>query len=124
MVNPYQQYKENSILTASPGELTLMLYNGAIKFCNQAEEAIEKKDVEASHMYIVRTQDIIDELELTLDIKYPISQEMAKLYDFIRTLLVDANIKKDAAKVKEARELIKEFRDVWQEVIKGKNKVG
>ena len=120
MVNPYQQYKNNSTLTASPGELTLMLYNGAVKFCNQAEEAIEKKDIQASHIYIVRAQDIIDELELTLDVRYPISGEMAKLYDFIRTLLVDANIKKDVDKVKEARDLIREFRDVWQEVIKAK----
>lgn len=122
MVNPYQQYKQNSVMTAPPGELTLMLYNGAIKFCMQAEEAIEKKDIDASHKYLTKAQDIIFELKITLNMKYPLAKEMASLYDYINELLVEANMKKDVNKLNEAKELIKEFRDTWQEMLKTKGK--
>lgn len=122
MVNPYQQYKQNSVMTAPPGELTLMLYNGAIKFCMQAEEAIEKKDINASHKFLTKAQDIIFELKITLNMKYPIAKEMAALYEYIGELLVEANMKKDITKVTEAKELIKEFRDTWQEMLKTKGK--
>ncbi len=120
MKNPYQQYKQNSVLTAPPGELTLMLYNGALKFCSQAEEAIEKEDTQLSHMYLIKVQDIISELTITLDNKYPIAQEMSRLYDYINQLLVEANIKKDLKKLQEAKDLIREFRDTWQELLKTK----
>ena len=52
--NAYAQYQNNKVLAASPAELTLMLYNGAIKFCNIAEAAIEKKDVDKAHTNIVK----------------------------------------------------------------------
>ena len=122
MVNPYQQYKQNSVMTAPPGELTLMLYNGAIKFCIQAEEAIEKKDIDASHKYLTKAQDIILELKITLNMKYPIAKEMASLYDYVNELLVEANMKKDINKLNEAEELIREFRDTWQQMLKTKGK--
>ncbi|PHV71361.1 flagellar export chaperone FliS [Sporanaerobium hydrogeniformans] len=120
MRNPYQQYKQNSVLTAPAGELTLMLYNGALKFCTQAEEAIEKQDPKLSHIYLIKVQDIISELTITLDNKYPIAAEMKRLYDYINELLIEANMKKDVQKLREAKGLIKEFRDTWQEVIKAK----
>lgn len=122
MVNPYQQYKQNSVMTAPPGELTLMLYNGAIKFCMQAEEALAKEDIQTTHECLLKAQDIILELKITLDMKYPISKEMARLYDYINELLIAGNMKKDVNKVIEAKELIKEFRDTWQQVLKTKGK--
>ncbi len=121
MTNPYLQYQTNSVMTASPAELTFMLYNGAIKFCNQAIESIEKKQMEESHNYIVKAQNIIEELRLTLNTKYEIAVEMEQMYIFIYQLLIEANIEKNANKIQDAIGLIREFRDVWQEIMKSKN---
>lgn len=121
MANPYAQYQTNSVMTASPAEITLMLYNGAIKFCNQAIEAIQKgESKEVSHTYILKAQNIIGELRATLDEKYPIAAEMEVMYRFIYDLLVEANIEKSSQKLEDAAGLIRGFRDVWQEVIKSK----
>lgn len=118
ITNPYQQYQNNSVMTASPGELTLMLYNGAIKFCNLTLDAMEQKDVQKANQSNLRVQDIITELQATLDTKYEVGQEMDRLYTFIRQLLIEGNIQKNPQKVIDARELIREYRDTWQQVIK------
>lgn len=120
MNNPYKQYQTNSVMTATPEELTLMLYNGAIKFCNLGKEAIEKKDIQGSHMNIVKAQAIIQELKVTLDDKYPIAQEMKRLYEFIEQLLVQANLHKDIEELNDALALIRDFRDTWQEAMKAR----
>lgn len=114
----YQQYQNNAVMTASPMELTRMLYNGAIKFVNQGIESIEKKDFSNAHIYIMKAQRIIEELRATLDVKYEIGQQMDQLYVFIYELLVQGNIKKDVKVLNDANDLIREFRDMWQEVIK------
>lgn len=118
MTNPYAKYQTNSVMTASPAELTLMLYNGAIKFCNQALDAIGKDDSENTHTYIMRAQDIIAELRATLDHQYDIATEMQTLYTFIYQLLVEANVEKDSQKLQDATDLIREFREAWQEAMK------
>lgn len=117
-INPYQKYQENSIATASGPELTLMLYNGAIKFCNLAIDEIEKKDIPKAHESIIRVQDIILELRITLNKKYPIALEMERMYDYIYDLLIKANIEKSIDKLEEAKVLIKNYRDAWQEAMK------
>ena len=119
MNNPYTQYQNNSILTASPQKLTLMLYNGAIKFCNQSMEALEKKDMNKCHYYNLRAQDIIVELQATLDEKYEIAKDFDALYTFILELLVDGNIEKSKEKIEQAKELIIEFRDLWETLMTG-----
>ena len=116
--NNYQKYQQNSILTASPQELTLMLYNGAIKFCNLGIEMIQKRDMEKAHNNIIKAQNIMLELQVTLDDKYPIAKEIRPLYEYISRLLVEANVNKDEQKLLEAKELITQFRDLWKEVIK------
>ncbi|HHW68406.1 MAG: flagellar secretion chaperone FliS [Epulopiscium sp.] len=116
--NAYQIYKNNSILTASPQELTLMLYDGALKFCNQAIKAIEAGNKSEAHRCIVRTEDIIEEFQASLDKKYPISKELGALYDYIYRRLVEANIKKDKVILEEVYGLIKELRDTWKEAMK------
>ena len=115
--NPYQAYQNNSIMTASGPELTLMLYNGAIKFCNQAKEAIETKNMQKAHENIIKVENIIDELRGGLDKKYPIASDMDEMYIFINELLVKANFKKDDKLLEEAKYLIKEFKDAWQEAM-------
>lgn len=116
--NAYQKYQSNSVYTASKPELTLMLYNGAIKFCNLALEAIEKGAIEAAHTNILKAQKIIVELQATLDEKYEISKEMDKFYDFIKYQLIQANITKDPKRVTDALDIIRELRDVWQQAMK------
>lgn len=118
MNNPYQQYQQNAIFTASQGELTLMLYNGTIKFCNLAIEAIEQKNMTKAHENIIKAENIIEELRITLDKKYPIANEIDRLYEYIYSVLVEANIRKDIKRLEEAKHFIKEFRDTWQQAIK------
>ena len=76
----YAQYNTNKILTASPAELTLMLYEGAIKFCNIAEVAVEKKDIQKANDNIIRVERIIDYLRQTLDMKYPVAQDFENIF--------------------------------------------
>lgn len=117
-MNPYQTYQNNSIFTASPEELILMLYNGAIKFCNQAVEAIEQNNIPKSNEYILKAQKIISELRVTLDKKYPVAEDMDRMYEFIYHSLVQANISKDVEKLNTATQFIREFRDTWREAMK------
>lgn len=117
-MNPYQNYQNNAVMTASSGELTLMLYNGAIKFCNIAIEAMEQKNIPKANQASLRAQDIIGELQSTLDLKYEVGQDMDQLYAFINQLLVQGNMEKNKEKIEQAREFIREFRDMWQEVLK------
>jgi len=95
--NAYDQYKENSVYTASPEELTLMLYNGLVKFLMQAQMALNDKNIEKANKSIIRAQDIISEFRCTLDMKYDIAHQLDLLYDYMYRRLVDANIKKDGA---------------------------
>lgn len=113
--NAYNSYRNNSVLTSSPQELTLMLYNGAIKFCVQSKQAIEGEDVQEAHRLIMRAQDIILELQVTLDHKYPISEELNRLYDFILFQLREANVTKEVEHLDIAADFIREIRDTWVE---------
>lgn len=112
------QYKQNSVLTATPEELTLMLYEGAIKFMNIAKYSIENKDTGKAHTSLIRAQDIIMELNYSLDMNYDISHELRSLYEFVLSKLIDANIKKDATAVDEAIYVVNEMKDTWKEVMK------
>jgi flagellar protein FliS len=117
-VNAAALYKDNRILTATPAELTLMLYEGAIKFCNIALIAIEKGDIAKSNTNLKKAQRIITELRATLDFTYPVAKEFEIIYDYIYRRLIDANIKKDKEILEEALGYIREMRDTWKEVMK------
>lgn len=113
----FNAYKQNSVTTASPGELTLMLYNGCLKFLTKAKDAIEAKDVQEKNTNIQKAQAIINELMVTLKQDQPITQQMLPLYDFMNRRLIEANIKNDTAMIDEVIELTTEFRDTWKQVI-------
>jgi flagellar secretion chaperone FliS len=121
MSNPYaakqQAYQNNSVNTASPGELTLMLYNGCLKFIKLAKIAMEENNIESKNTNAQKAQLIIQELMVTLDQKNPISQQMLPLYDYINHRLIEANINNDSAILDEVTGLVTEFRDTWKEVI-------
>ena len=116
--NPYAQYQNSRILTASPAELTLMLYEGAIKFCNIAIMGLEKNDLQKANENIIKAEKIILEFQATLDHKYPVSNDFEIIYDYIYRRLVEANIHKDKEILEEALGYIREMRDVWKEVMK------
>lgn len=114
----YAQYKNNKIMSASGPELTLMLYDGTIKFLNVADFAIEKGDVQKAHENIVKTERIIDYLRNTLDMRYPVAQDFENMYSYIGRRLVEANISKDRDIVAEINEHMHAIRDNWVEVMK------
>lgn len=113
----YEQYNKNKILTASPAELTLLLYEGAVKFCNIAIIGLEQNDMEKVHVNIKKVEDIIVEFQSTLDRKYPVAEDFDKIYKYIYELLVQANIKKDKALLERALTELRGMRDTWKEVM-------
>lgn len=115
--NPYKSYQQNSVNTASPGDLTLMLYNGCLKFIHQAKKAIGEKNIEVKNTNIQKAQNIISELMVTLNMDLEISKNMMSLYDYMNRRLMEANIKNDAAILDEVEGLVTEFRNTWKEVI-------
>ena len=116
--NAYNQYKENSINTASPEELTLMLYNGLIKFIMRGIDCIEKKNIEDANNNIIRAQDIVQEFINTLDIRYEISGNLNSIYDYMLRRLIAANVSKDKVILEEVLEFAKILRDTWEEAMK------
>lgn len=116
--NAYSQYNTNKIMTASPAELTLMLYDGAIKFCNIADVAIEANDIEKAHNNIIKAQRIVDYLRQTLDMKYAVAQDFENMYSYLAQRLTEANIKKDREIIREVNEHLHSIRDNWKEVMK------
>ena len=114
----YNAYKQNSVTTASPGELTLMLYNGCLKFLLKAKKAIEDQDIQEKNRNIQKAQAIITELMSTLNMNIDISKQMLPLYEYMNRRLVEANIKNDTTILVEVEGLVTEFRDTWKEVLK------
>ena len=123
--NPYAAYNNSKIQTASPAELTLLLYEGAIKFANIALTAMENKDIQKAHTNVMKTERIIIEFQSTLDHKYPVAKDFDAVYDYLIKRLRDANIKKDPAIMKEVLEHLRTMRETWKEVMRltanGKN---
>ena len=111
-------YKRQQIMTASPAELTLMLYNGAIRFINESIMALENGDMPKSHNANIKAQNIVREFMVTLDMQYEISQSWAALYEYIHYRLVQGNLKKDREMLVEARGLLTELRDAWHAAMK------
>jgi len=118
-MNPLRSYKETQIKTATPGKLILMLYDGAIRHLNQALEDLSKE-----HRYdsisnsLIRTQDIIAELMISLDFDRggEIAKNLFSLYVFMNRRLLDGNISKDKAPLEEVKTLLTELRGAWAEV--------
>lgn len=115
--NPYNTYKQNTVNMASQDQLLLMLVDGAVKYTKIAKLAIQKKDIARAHKELIRVQDIFTELMVTLDKNAgSFTDVLFNLYDFIKSKLVEANMKKDVAVIDEVLPLIEEVRDMWHEV--------
>lgn len=118
LANPYAQYNQNRILTASPAELTLMLYEGAIKFNNIAIIAIEKNEIEKASVNIIKAQRIIEEFRATLDMKYSVAEDFERVYVYLHRRLIEANMSKDIAILEEVNTHLRSMRDTWKEVMR------
>ena len=119
----YAAYANNKIMTASPAELTLMLYEGAIKFCNIAITGVEEKSIQKAHDNIMKTERIIEELQSTLDHKYPVAKDFDEVYSYLLRRLREANMKKDKDILEEILKHLRTMRDTWKEVMRTAHKV-
>jgi len=112
---PQNEYLKAKIMTARPDQLQTMLYDGAIRFCEQAREAVQNADAPTAHDRLMRAQRIV--LELATSMKAELNPELcgklAGLYNYVYRLLVDANLHKDLQKVDEALELLRYQRETW-----------
>lgn len=116
--NPYAKYANNRIVTASPAELTLMLYEGAIKFCNIAILGIEEGSIQKAHDNIMKAERIIQELKITLNHKYPVAKDFENIYNYLIRRLHQANMKKDKEILEEVNTHLRSVRDTWKEVMR------
>ena len=119
MVNAAAEaYKRQQIMTATPEALTLMLYNGALRFMSEGAEAITQKQYEQANTSLQKAQNIITEFRLTLKMEYEISHQLLPLYNYVYDCLVEGNIKSDVGKIEEAKGIITELRDAWVQAMK------
>lgn len=116
--NGYAAYANSKLMTATPAELTLMLYDGAIKFCNIAIAAVEEKNIEKAHNNIVKVENIIEEFQITLNHKYATAEDFENVYAYLKQRLLEANIKKDKEILEEVLTHLRTMRDTWKEVMR------
>ena len=119
-----QSYRQISLETAPPGELVLMLYDGAIRFLNQAKAGFESDDPlernQAVHNNVLKAQDILNELSVTLDLDLggQLAETLRDLYLYMVNRLQESNVKKELAGIEEVLERVSELRDAWAQMLK------
>ena len=120
-MNPYlKQYQQNAVTTASPEQILIMLYDGAIQFLNKAKRAMEEHNIEETHNNIMRTERIITEFMNTLDMEIggEVAKNLYSLYKYLNYRLVQANIKKDISMIDEVLAHLKDLKQTWEEAIR------
>jgi flagellar secretion chaperone FliS len=120
MSSPTRRYLESRILTASKGELFLMLFDGAIRFSEQAKPLLLAKDIEAAGKLLLRAQDVVLELLSYLrreDGPPEVYDNLAALYRFVHGRLVSANMKSDPALIDEAVRILSHLRETWAKAL-------
>lgn len=116
--NPYQQYKQNAVTSVGKGELTLIMYDGAVKSIKQGIKYIEEGKIQDVHNAIIKAQEIITHLSDTLNTEYEISGNLSSLYEYINRRLIEANLKKDKLILGEVLGLVIDLRDTWREAVR------
>src|SRR4051812_14509025 len=120
MTNPAMRsrYLADSVATASPGQLLVMLYDRLVIDLVHAEQALRTKDREQASARLLHAQDIVTELRGTLDLDaWEGAPGLAQLYGFLMTELIQANVRADADKAASCRELVEPLRDAWREAL-------
>jgi flagellar protein FliS len=115
VADPLLQYKRTEIETAPPLKLLLMLYDGAIARCESAAESIREGDHEAAHRGLIKAQDILTELMVSLDPEAAAApiRELFGLYEYMHRLLVQANIRKETSPIEEVVQILSDLREAW-----------
>ena len=111
-------YKRQQVMTATPEALTLMLYNGCLKFIKEGVEALAEKHYETANESLQKAQNIISEFRVTLNMDYEISHQLLPLYNYAYDRLVEGNMKSDPTIIAEASDIMTELRDVWAQAMK------
>lgn len=120
--NPYDQYKQQGVLTASPTELVVMLYEGCIKQLKLSKIFIEEKNYEGANNAIKKAEDIVTELVMGLDFNYEMARDLLNIYEFVQRSLLELNATKDPEKIEPIIGILEDLRSAWVEVAK-KNRV-
>jgi len=122
-MNAYQTYRQTQAHTATPGELIVMLYQGAARFVARGVEGIQEGNVTQAHTYLMKAQEIVSELRVSLDVEKggEVGRNLASLYDFMLQRLMDANLRKVAAPAQEVEVLLRELLPAWQEAVRQTN---
>jgi flagellar secretion chaperone FliS len=117
-------YQTQSVLTASPGQLVLMLYDGALRFLSLARTAFEVRSddprrIETINRNLLKAQNIIAELQgvINHEAGREVAANLDRLYNYYNRRLLEANLKKDVAPVIEVERLLQELRDAWAEML-------
>lgn len=118
MISPYEKYRQSSVKTSTPGQLLIMLFDGAIRFTKAGAEGIAAADIQKTNQNFVKAQAIMSELMATLNPDYNISNSLFSLYEYIRHLMIQANVKKDQSLAEEALTYLNELRVTWMEASK------
>ncbi|MBE8952707.1 MAG: flagellar export chaperone FliS [Quinella sp. 1Q7] len=118
MVNAAEAYRRQQVLNAPPEQLTLMLYNGCLKFIEEGTQTLKEKNYESANNSLQKAQRIISEFRLTLNMDYEISHQLLPLYNYVYDRLVEGNIRSDTSQLDEAKGIITELRDAWVEAMK------
>ena len=116
--SPYEKYRQSSVQTSTPAQLLLMMYDGAIRFVKMGVEGIKEQDFQKANTFLNKTQSIVSELIVTLDYSFDVSKGLSSLYEYINYLLIQANIKKEAAPAEEALGYLVELRETWAQAAK------
>jgi len=117
------KYLQNTVQTATPGQLLIMLYDGAIRFCRQGIEAIKEQRYEDANISLLKVQDIISEFIITIDRSNPISENLLKLYEYFNTRLIEANMKKDIEPAEEVLAHLIDLKETWMQAAKQYNQL-
>lgn len=114
----YDQYRITQVQTASPTTLVVMLYDGAIRFLGAARRHLKDRRLDAANNDLLRAQDIIRELLVGLNLEAggELAQNLYRLYDFMLSELVRANVTKDAAVLDPVLRMLSELRGAWAEI--------
>ncbi|HPT54530.1 MAG TPA: flagellar export chaperone FliS [Fervidobacterium sp.] len=113
-------YKEQMVMTASPAKLIEMLLDKAISIIEEAKALIDEKNLKGANEKIIRAQDIVMELNLSLDIEKggDIAKNLRALYNYMYRTLVEANIRKDVKMLDDIKTLLSDLLSTWQEAMK------
>lgn len=115
---PHHIYQQSAVQTSTPLQLILMLYDGAIRNIKLGIEGIESGNVEKASTHLIKAQSVINELVSSLNLQYPIANQLLQIYDYLLRNLIEANIKKQKEPALEVLEHLSTLRDAWHQISK------